>query len=130
MERINISSGAKWENIVGYSRAVRIGNRVVVSGTTSFDPEGNLVGRGDPKAQTRQILDTIKTALEKAGAELSDVIRTRIYVVDITHWEEIGRIHGEFFGGIRPAVTLVGINRLVDPDMLVEIEVEAVIAEG
>jgi len=129
MRRINISSGAKWEDIVGYSRAVRIGNRVVVAGTTSFDSEGNLVGRGDPRMQTIHILRIIKVALEKAGAKLSDVVRTRIYVVDIDHWEEIGRAHGEIFGDIRPAVTLVGIKRLVDPEMLVEIEAEAVISD-
>jgi len=129
MRRINISSGAKWEDIVGYSRAVRIGNRVVVAGTTSFDSESNLVGRGDPRMQTIHILRIIKVALEKAGAKLSDVVRTRIYVVDIDHWEEIGRAHGEIFGDIRPAVTLVGIKRLVDPEMLVEIEAEAVISD-
>ncbi len=129
MRRMNISSGAKWEDIVGYSRAVRIGNRVVVAGTTSFDSDGNLVGRGDPRVQTIHILSIIKVALERAGAKLSDVVRTRIYVVDIDHWEEIGRAHGEVFGEIRPAVTLVGIKRLVDPEMLVEIEAEAVVAE-
>ena len=127
LERTKISSGTKWEGIVGYSRAVRVGNIIHVSGTTATDPEGNLVGVNDPGAQTTQTLNNIKRALESAGASLEDVVRTRIYVTDISRWEEIGRIHGGFFGQIQPTTTMVEVKRLVDPRMLVEIEAEAIL---
>jgi len=126
-ERVKISSGAKWEPIVGYSRAVRVGNIVHVSGTTATDAQGNLVGIGDAETQTVQALDNIKRALEAVGAKLEDVVRTRIYVTNIERWEEIGRVHGRIFGNIRPANTLVEVKRLVNPDMLVEIEAEAIL---
>lgn len=122
--RQNISSGAKWEDVVGYSRAVRIGNVIEVSGTVATDENG-VVGRGDFYAQTRYIIQKIEGVLKQAGFTLEDVIRTRMYVTDISHWEEVGKAHGEFFGKIKPATSMIQVSAFIEPDYLVEMEVTA-----
>ena len=130
MRRQLYSSGTSWEPVVGYSRAVRVDGRIWVSGTTSTGSDGSIVGKGDPYAQAKQAIANIERALAAAGAVLADVVRTRIFVTDIAHWQDIGRAHGEAFASIRPATTMVEVARLIDPDLLVEIEADAVIIDS
>lgn len=126
--RINISSGAKWEDIIGYSRAVKIGNLIEVAGTTAIDENGNVVAANDPYEQTKFIFEKIEKALASAGASLRDVVRTRMFTTDISQWEEIGRAHGEFFREVKPAASMIEVKGLIDPELLIEIEVTAVLS--
>ena len=124
-QREKYSSGAKWESIVGYSRAVKVGNRIYVTGTTATDESGEIVGAGDAYAQTVQVIKNIERALRALGAELENVVRTRMFVTDISRWEEYGKAHGEFFASIMPCTTMVEVSRLIDSNMLIEIEADA-----
>lgn len=128
-KRMNISSGAKWEDIVGYSRAVRVGNIVEVAGTTAVDEQGNVIGLNDAYEQTRFIFTKIEKALTAAGASLKDIVRTRMFVTDISKWEEIGKAHGEVFRTIKPAASMIEVKGLISPELLVEIEVTAIVSE-
>ena len=130
MERERVATDTPWEAKVGYSRAIRVGPHVHVSGTTATDSKGDIVGKGDPYLQTVRAIGNIRAALEAIGSRLQDVVRTRMYVTDIGAWEEVGRAHGEAFGAVRPAATMVEVRRLIDPELLVEIEVEAILPEA
>jgi enamine deaminase RidA (YjgF/YER057c/UK114 family) len=127
MERTSVSSGTEWEPRVGYSRAVRVGDHVHVSGTTATDDDGDVVGEGDAYEQTRRAIENVETALSEAGATLDDVVRTRLYVTDVDRWEAVGDAHAEAFGDVRPATSMVEVNRLIDPAMLVEVEATAIV---
>lgn len=130
MERTTVSSGTEWEDRVGYSRAVRVGPHVHVSGTTATDTDGDIVGEGDPTAQTRQAIGNVERALTDAGATLGDVVRTRLYVTDIDNWDAIGEVHAEAFGDVRPATSMVEVSALIDPRLLVEVEATAILEDG
>jgi len=130
IKRLNISSGAKWEDIVGYSRAVRVGNVVEVAGTTAVDENGDVVGLNDPYEQTKYALSKIEKALIQAGAEMKDVVRTRMFVTDMSRWEEVGRAHGLYFKDIKPAASMIEVKSLISPELLVEIEVTAIVGES
>ena len=125
-KRTNYSSGAPWESIAGYSRVVRVGNVIEVAGTTAVDAHGKVIGKDDPAEQTRFVLDKIETALQRAGSSLKDVIRTRMYITNMADWKKVTRVHGEFFSDIKPVATLVEVSALIDPDLLIEIEVSAI----